>query len=88
MADPKIKIRRSSTPGKIPTTAQIELGELAINTYDGALYLKKSANSVETIVKIGPSEGEGEGGTFGNLDGGVPNSVYGGMFLVDGGGIL
>jgi hypothetical protein len=86
MADPKIKIRRSSTPGKIPTTAQIELGELAINTYDGALYLKKSANSVETIVKIGPSEGE-SGGTFGNLDGGVPNSVYGGMFTVDAGGI-
>jgi predicted hotdog family 3-hydroxylacyl-ACP dehydratase len=84
MADPKIKIRRSSTPGKIPTTAQIELGELAINTYDGALYLKKNANSVETIVKIGPSE---ESGGVGNLDGGVPNSVYGGMFTVDAGGI-
>jgi hypothetical protein len=86
MADPKIKIRRSSTPGKIPSTAQLELGELAINTYDGALYLKKNANSVETIIKIGPSEGSG-GESFGNLDGGVPNSVYGGMFTIDAGGI-
>ncbi len=55
MADPKVKIRRSSTPGKIPTTTQIDLGELAINTYDGALYLKKNVSNVESIVKIGPS---------------------------------
>lgn len=86
MADPKIRIRRSATPGNIPTTAQLDLGELAINTYDGALYLKKNANSIETIVKIGPSEGGG-GENFGNLDGGVPNSVYGGMFTVDAEGI-
>lgn len=41
MADPKIRIRRSATPGNIPTTAQLDLGELAINTYDGRLFLKK-----------------------------------------------
>ena len=35
-----ILIRRSSTPGSAPTTGQISLGELAINTYDGRLYTK------------------------------------------------
>ena len=41
MSDPKIRIRRSSTPNKVPTTTQLELGELAINTYDGKLYLEQ-----------------------------------------------
>jgi hypothetical protein len=81
MADPKVKIRRSSTPGKIPTTAQIDLGELAINTYDGFLYLKKNVDSVESVVKVGPTE------TVGNIDGGVPNSVYGGISSINGGAV-
>jgi hypothetical protein len=37
----KIKLRRSSTPGKIPTTSQLDLGEVALNTYDGKLFLKR-----------------------------------------------
>ena len=35
-----IKIKRSAVPSKIPTTADLALGELAINTYDGKVYLK------------------------------------------------
>jgi hypothetical protein len=53
MAAPKIKIKRTSVAGKVPTIAQLELGELAINTTDGKLFLKKSLNSVETIVDVG-----------------------------------
>ena len=45
-----IKLRRSGVAGKLPTTAQLDLGELALNTYDGRLYIKKSVNSVESIV--------------------------------------
>jgi hypothetical protein len=30
-----IKLKRSAVPGKIPTTSSLELGELALNTYDG-----------------------------------------------------
>jgi hypothetical protein len=47
-----IKLRRSGIAGKIPTTAQLDLGEVALNTYDGRLYIKKSVNSVESIVGI------------------------------------
>lgn len=36
-----IKIKRSSVAAKVPVTGDLELGELAINTYDGKLYLKK-----------------------------------------------
>ena len=47
-----IKLRRSGVGGKIPTTAQLDLGEVALNTFDGRLYIKKSVNSVESIVGL------------------------------------
>ena len=55
MAAPTIKIRRSAIQGKTPTTAQVALGELAINTYDGKIFLKKD-DGVESIVSFGPSQ--------------------------------
>jgi hypothetical protein len=48
-----IKIKRSAVPGKIPQLADLQLGELAINTNDGKLYFKKN-DGVESIVEIGP----------------------------------
>ena len=46
--------KRSVVPGKVPTTAQIDLGELAINTRDGKLFLKRdNGNGTFTIVEIG-----------------------------------
>ena len=57
MANPKIYIRRSSTPNKVPTTSQLALGELAINTYDGKLYLEQDQGNVgvgTTIVSVNP----------------------------------
>jgi len=48
-----IKLRRSAVQGSAPTTAQLALGELAINTYDGKLFLKKSVSGVESIVELG-----------------------------------
>jgi len=47
-----IKLKRSATAGGIPTTSQLELGEVAINTTDGKMYIKKSVSGVETIVDI------------------------------------
>lgn len=47
-----IKIKRSATPAKVPATTDLDLGELAINTYDGKLYLKKNAGGVESIVEV------------------------------------
>jgi hypothetical protein len=49
----QILIKRSAVAAKVPATADIALGELAINTYDGKLYLKKSVAGVETVVQVG-----------------------------------
>jgi len=52
-----IRLRRSATAGAVPTTAQLNLGELAINTYDGKLFLKKDVSGTETVVEIGGDSG-------------------------------
>lgn len=52
-----VLIKRSTVPGKVPTTAQIDLGELAINTRDGKLFLKReNGNGTFTIVEVGSPE--------------------------------
>jgi len=48
-----VKLKRSSVAGRIPTTEQLQLGEIAINTNDGKLYFKKD-NGTESIVDIHP----------------------------------
>ena len=67
-----IKLRRSAVPGNVPTTAQLDLGELAINTADGKIYFKKydpDANT-ESIIDVSS-----------NLD---PNAVLELLKTVDG----
>lgn len=57
MANPIIKIKRSAVAGKIPTTTDLQLGELAINTYDGKVYIEQDQGAVgvgTTIVVINP----------------------------------
>lgn len=59
-----IKLKRSSTASAAPTTGDLALGELAINTYDGKVYLKKD-DGTESIVEIG--SGGGGASTLGDL---------------------
>lgn len=49
-----IKLRRSAVPGRVPTTGQLEFGEIAINTADGKFFIKKfdSAANTEVIVEF------------------------------------
>lgn len=47
-----IKIKRSAVSGKVPAVGDLELGELAINTFDGKLFLKKNVSGNESIVDI------------------------------------
>lgn len=47
------KLKRTSVAGRVPTLENLELGELAVNTYDGKVFLKKSADGVETVIEIG-----------------------------------
>ena len=48
-----IKLRRSATAGAIPTTSNLDLGEIAINTYDGKLYAKTTEGSASEVVQVG-----------------------------------
>ena len=49
-----IKLRRSAVAGRVPTTAQLELGELAINTQDGKIFIKQydSVSNTENIIEF------------------------------------
>ncbi|PUE21860.1 hypothetical protein B9Z43_01375 [Limnohabitans sp. MMS-10A-192] len=47
-----VKMKQSAVAGKVPTTAQLALGELAINTVDGKLFLKKNVSGTESIVDV------------------------------------
>jgi hypothetical protein len=47
-----VRLKRSAVQGKAPATTDLELGELAVNTYDGKLYIKKD-DGTAAIVEIG-----------------------------------
>ena len=54
MADPNIRIKRSSVPGKVPTVGQLPLGELGLNTYDAELFARRERAGIGTdIVRLG-----------------------------------
>ena len=55
MATP-IRIKRSAVAGKKPTEEQLQLGELAVNFYDGKIFLKQDTGGIgigTRIVEIG-----------------------------------
>ena len=54
MADPTIRVKRSSVAGRVPSVNQVPLGELALNTYDGQLYASKNVGLGTTVVVINP----------------------------------
>lgn len=58
----KIVVKRSNVPAKVPTTAQLDLGEIAINTYDGKVYIKKN-DGAESVIEVGAGGGGGSGAT-------------------------
>ena len=46
-----IILKRSSLPGKVPDTGSLNAGELAINTYDGKIFIKRAGN-VDSIQSV------------------------------------
>jgi hypothetical protein len=49
----KIKLKRSAVSNKVPLASQLEVGELALNTTDGKIYLKKEDSTIsDTSQKI------------------------------------
>jgi len=50
-----IKLKRSATAGQVPTTGQLDLGELAINTNDGKMFLRKSDGTTDVVLEFNGS---------------------------------
>lgn len=46
------RVKRSATPSAAPSAGSLDLGEIAVNTYDGKMYIKKN-NGTDSIVEIG-----------------------------------
>jgi len=47
-----IVLKRSATQGAEPGTSDLELGEIALNTYDGKMYMKKTVSGSSSIVEL------------------------------------
>jgi len=47
-----IKLKRSNVQSNVPSLGDLTLGELAVNTFDGKVFIKKNdgSDSLETIV--------------------------------------
>lgn len=50
-----IKFKRSSVAGKVPTSGQLPVGELAINTADGIVFTQRDDGSVVPVAGSGSS---------------------------------
>lgn len=48
-----IKLKRSAVAGRIPTISDLDIGEVAINTYMGKMYIKQRQGVDDTIVEVG-----------------------------------
>lgn len=67
MANQFLKLRRSAVPGRIPSTSSLDFGEIALNTYDGLIFIKKSGSAGEQVVTIGSTSGSFFGSFTGSL---------------------
>ena len=95
-----LRLKRSSVPGRVPTTATLQTGEIAINTADGLVYIRKDddtiipllgANTTVTgsVVLLGSIEATSFTGSFnGPINGTLSKTVGSGngivSFLFDG----
>ena len=52
MSTQTIKLKRSSSSGAVPSTSDLALGELAVNTYDGKIFMKKEVGGSPTILQF------------------------------------
>jgi hypothetical protein len=85
-----VQLKRSALSGKVPDTGSLNLGELAVNTYDGKIYFKKSGSieSVESVVTTnsivtGSIRLEGTG-SFGSLQVNDTLTVNHGVSVISG----
>ena len=54
----QILLKQSSTANAVPTTSDLEFGELAVNTYNAKVFLKYNSGSGNAIAQVGTQEAE------------------------------
>lgn len=54
-----IVLKNSQTPNDKPTTSDLVLGELAINTYDAKVFFKQTTATTSSIVELATISGSG-----------------------------
>jgi len=60
MASNKIKLKKSSVVGRVPTTGDLEYGEVALNFADGKLYYKTATNTIDFFTSDSTSSAYGD----------------------------
>lgn len=90
MSNQYLKLRRSSIPGKLPTTESIDFGEIALNTYDGLAFMKKSGSNGEEIVTLGASNTGSfvTTSSFNSFTASYTTGSFTGSFRGDGSGLI
>jgi len=59
-----VLVKRTTVAGRVPSTAQLAAGELAVNVTDGKLFLKRVSGS-ETVIELGQTGPQGPAGPQG-----------------------
>jgi hypothetical protein len=77
-----IKLKRSSVPGNVPLSSQLELGEVAINTFDGKMFIKKD-NGTPAVIEV---SGGGGVDSLLDLNDVGPDGLSGQVLTTDGAG--
>ena len=54
----RIKLKRSEIPTSVPSTNDLQAGEVAINTFDQKMYVKDSENNIIEVANKGASDAE------------------------------
>ena len=80
-----VKLRRSSVPGQKPTNSNLQLGELALNTADGKVYMAKSGSLGPSVEELISTNTVNTGSIF--LTNNVTASFFTGSFIGNGQGL-
>jgi len=70
-----VKLKRTSVSGKVPTVSNIELGELAMNTYDGRIFFEKNDGSATVQEILTTNAGRAITGSI-NINGAITASYF------------
>lgn len=77
-----VKLRRSSVSGQKPTNSNLQLGELALNTTDGKVYMAKSGSLGPSVEELISTNTVNTGSIY--LTGDITGSIFTGSFKGDG----